>query len=258
MSTISDTTPFDLQEFLSPKQAGREVTASLSGGSMSSEVKSEGNKSIFEQKTLGKQDFLNLLVTQLRYQDPLQPTENTEFVAQLAQFSALENSQNVSQSMDNLKEKIEGLVDRQYKSSEVMSNASATSLIGRNLKLQTTQLAYNPAQGREMQIPAHAETGGAVLTITSRDGSLIRALEMKTRGDSMVVWDGNDQQGNPVPAGNYVMRVASPDGTREMGYAFREERVKAIRYTADGLRLQGANQDYKMDEVLEVREAEGA
>jgi flagellar basal-body rod modification protein FlgD len=47
---------------------------------------------------LGKNDFLQLLVTQLRFQDPLKPMEDKEFVAQLAQFSALEQMQNVGLS----------------------------------------------------------------------------------------------------------------------------------------------------------------
>ena len=51
---------------------------------------------------LGKDDFLKLLVTQLQNQDPLSPTDNTQFVAQLAQFSALEQMSNVSSAMQSL------------------------------------------------------------------------------------------------------------------------------------------------------------
>lgn len=51
---------------------------------------------------LGKTDFLNLLATQLRYQDPSNPIENTEFIAQLAQFSALEAAENTNESITAL------------------------------------------------------------------------------------------------------------------------------------------------------------
>ena len=50
---------------------------------------------------LGKNDFLNLLVTQLRYQDPLNPTDDKEFIAQMAQFSSLEQMQNMSNTLSN-------------------------------------------------------------------------------------------------------------------------------------------------------------
>lgn len=51
--------------------------------------------------TLDKQAFLQLLVAQMQYQDPLEPMDNTEYVSQLAQFSALEAMQNVDQSLIN-------------------------------------------------------------------------------------------------------------------------------------------------------------
>ncbi len=51
---------------------------------------------------LGKDAFLQLLVTQLRYQDPLSPMDNKDFIAQMAQFTALEQSQNMSGQIQRL------------------------------------------------------------------------------------------------------------------------------------------------------------
>ena len=59
---------------------------------------SESTKS--SPNSLGKEDFLQLLVAQMQYQDPLEPTSNTEYVSQFATFSELEQMQNVSQSSD--------------------------------------------------------------------------------------------------------------------------------------------------------------
>lgn len=60
------------------------------------------DKSQAPSQELGKQDFLNLLMTQLRNQDPLNVQEDREFIAQLAQFSSLEQTTNMGVAMENL------------------------------------------------------------------------------------------------------------------------------------------------------------
>lgn len=69
------------------------------------EIIDAGVKTTSDRNTgeLGKSDFLNLLVTQLRYQDPLNPTNDKEFIGQMAQFSALEQMQNLNNSFASSK-----------------------------------------------------------------------------------------------------------------------------------------------------------
>lgn len=71
---------------------------------------------------MGKNDFLNLLVTQLKNQDPLQPMDAREMVSQLAQFSALEQMQNLNQQTTNSRQE-----------NAVMQSAG---LVGQNMRIQ--------------------------------------------------------------------------------------------------------------------------
>ncbi|MFZ5754245.1 MAG: flagellar hook capping FlgD N-terminal domain-containing protein [Bacillota bacterium] len=64
-------------------------------------VQNTNSQTALKDKTLGKDDFLKLLVTELRYQDPMKPMEDREFITQMAQFSSLEQMQNINKSLES-------------------------------------------------------------------------------------------------------------------------------------------------------------
>ncbi len=78
------------------------------------------------KKILGKDDFLKLMVTQLKYQDPLEPTDNKDFIAQMAQFSSLEQMTNMSSGFQKLAD-VQELTLREY------TVGQAINLIGRTV-----------------------------------------------------------------------------------------------------------------------------
>ncbi|NLM69087.1 MAG: flagellar hook assembly protein FlgD [Firmicutes bacterium] len=79
----------------------------------------------FNVNSLGKDDFLQLLITQLRYQDPTSPVDDKEFIAQLAQFSSLEQMQNLNDTMLTMMESQQKLT----------ALSQATAMIGKMVEI---------------------------------------------------------------------------------------------------------------------------
>lgn len=88
-------------------------------------VVANNTTSIPQNAGIAQEDFLRILLTQLRFQDPLKPVDNQQFVAQLAQFSALEINRQQSEKIDTLL--------------TVQSANQALGLIGRNIELRSAQ-----------------------------------------------------------------------------------------------------------------------
>lgn len=112
--------------------------------------------------TLGKDEFLQLLVMQMQYQDPLEPQDNGEYIAQLAQFSSLEQMTNLNDSM----EKISDVIDTIGTNATV---SQAASLIGKDIVWDVSaNLSALGASGLE---GVHAGyQSGTVESVTLKDG----------------------------------------------------------------------------------------
>ena len=153
-------------------------------------------------ESLGKEEFLRLLVTQLRYQDPLSPIDNTEFVAQLAQFSSLEQMQNMNSRFDEQNLLIQSL-----------NNSMAAALVGRGVVIasDTFKVSDGELPRAGFLLADHAET--VTVDIVDAGGALVRTLEMQNLDAERheIGWDGLDSLGREVPEGEYSFTVTARD-----------------------------------------------
>ena len=121
------------------------------------------------ETALGKEAFLELLVTQLENQDPLNPTSNEDMIAQLAQFSSLEE-------MQNLNENILGLAVLQQSNALLSQLTDSSALIGRTVNYQDP-LTGAEASGQVDSVKI-TEDGIAVLNVDGLDVPLANVLEV--------------------------------------------------------------------------------
>lgn len=184
MSTISNT----IQSLTS--------ATAISSSSSSSENNSE---------VMGKEDFLTLLVAQLQNQDPLNPDDPTEFTAQLAQFSSLEQLFNLNESVDAL-----------AASQQTSDQLNAMNLIGKDVIYEGSEFELN---GESVEIGYVLDETATSVTITIQDenGDIVSTLnssELET-GTHFTEWDGMDSSENALADGKYQIDIQVDYGDEE-------------------------------------------
>ncbi len=148
---------------------------------------------------MGQKDFLTLFTTQLKCQDPLDPVKNEAFVAQLAQFSQLEATTGMA---DTLKSYVDSMAGERM--------MSGTSMIGKTVAAPGAPAVMSqggrPAQGF-ISLPTGAE--GVKLEVFNDKGQLVtsQVLGAQSIGDMPFVWDGSSDAGGKVPDGNYSFKA---------------------------------------------------
>lgn len=151
-----------------------------------------------EKSALDKDAFLKLLVAQLSHQDPLQPTEGTEFVAQLSQFAMVEQSIAQSAKLDILSAQMTGLASNE-----------AAGLVGKDVTVRGNGMAFDGVTATGASVNLDAPAQKVTVRIQDADGKTVRTIEMGARGAGAmpVTWDGKDDAGQPVAKGTYSIKV---------------------------------------------------
>lgn len=143
--------------------------------------------------------FLKLLTAQLANQDPLDPTDGTEFTAQLAQFSSLEQQINTN---DLLKDMIDSQPDN--------NQAEAVSYIGNEILAPGSNFKLGNTGNAIFSYSVDSDIESANATIYDSNGKKIHEFKVnESEGLHEVVWDGRDSEGNRLDAGAYSVKVES-------------------------------------------------
>ncbi|MGB9598203.1 MAG: flagellar hook assembly protein FlgD, partial [Candidatus Poribacteria bacterium] len=159
----------------------------------------EQNKPKLGEK-LGKEDFLKLLITQLRYQDPTKPMSNEQFIAQTAEFSSLEQMQEMNSN-------IRAFIESQQK----IGKASALSLIGKNVTVNKSAFSLSSDKSSASltySLPKEAEV---TITIFDSLNKAIRNVDLgkQSAGTHSYLWDGKTNQNSNAGKGDYSYKITA-------------------------------------------------
>jgi flagellar basal-body rod modification protein FlgD len=152
-------------------------------------------------RELGQGDFLKLLVTQLKNQDPLKPTDNTEFVAQLAQFSQLDQSAKQAQ-----------LLQKSLDAQTASLQFTLLPLVGRTITLKQPFIQLGDGSA-PLDYTLEKRAASVRVTILDQQRQVVRTLEFSNQfaGANRIEWDGRNQNGQQMPAGVYQYAMTATD-----------------------------------------------
>ncbi|PLY16603.1 MAG: flagellar hook capping protein [Sedimenticola sp.] len=198
------------------------------------------------QSELQMEDFLNLMVTEMTHQDPFKPMDNAELATQISQFAAVSGIEQLNGSFNDL-------------SGSLVSNQAlqASGLVGRSVLVPT----YNGYLGEGGSVKGvlglSSQASNVTVRISNAAGSLVREISMgnKPAGEVNFTWDGLNDLGEPMPAGEYqISAQAEIDGEVLSPYVLVEAAVNSVSLGTDGLTLNLEGLGHvSFNDVAEIR-----
>jgi len=208
------------------------------GSSVTSTSSSESN-------ILGKDDFLNLLVTQLQHQDPLNPMKSAEFTSQLAQFSSLEQMSNVNKNLEVL---------QLYQAS--INNSQAVDFIGKTIKALGNSMGVSDGVADQVHFELAENASDTIIHIYDSDKKLVKTIQAGglNAGEQSVEWDATDNDGNKVPDGSYTFEVVATDtgGNPVSAKTLITATVSGVSFKNGTTYLMAGNQEIPIGSVFSV------
>ncbi len=163
-------------------------------------------------QSLGKDDFLQLMITKLQYQDPLEPMADEDFIAQLAQFSSLEQ-------MNNISEGIETANQWSYLQMQSQNNVMASGFIGKEVSADYSTVYIDDSNQPVISYSTTQYANDLEFKILDSEGAVVTTLKQSdvATGTGSIKWDGKDSLGNRVAEGFYTVEAT---GTNPSGDDF--------------------------------------
>jgi flagellar basal-body rod modification protein FlgD len=186
-------------------------------------------KPLEKQQRLGQEDFMKLMMAQMKHQDPLKPMANGEFISQMAQFSSVEGLKEIKDSFNKLANALQ--------SSQALQ---ASSMVGRSVLIKG-QLSELVANGQlRGAVDVSEDTSKLTVKIMNKAGQLVKTLDLgeQKQGTAQFKWDGVIKKADPAvpgskdeiaPPGLYkVVAEIEKDGKAQAANTFVVDKVDSV------------------------------
>jgi flagellar basal-body rod modification protein FlgD len=208
-----------------------------------------GTQQTQNNSVMGKDDFLKLLVAQLKNQDPLNPTDSTNFTAQLAQFSSLEQLQNINDSLSGFQS-----------SQSTTNNIQSADFIGKTVTATGNSFSVADGKADPIRFDLNNNADNVYLQVYDKYGNFVTDIQAGAlkAGEQAVNWDAHDSNGTAVSDGSYTYTVMAMDndGSTVGSTSYTSGVVTGIDYQDGDAKLMIHDQEIPLSSVIRLDEPE--
>jgi flagellar hook assembly protein FlgD len=152
-------------------------------------------------------------------------------------------------------------MDMQSMQAQSITNASATPLINKKVRVMEANFEYGGMEGKEFNIHLTEGNKNAKVIIKNAEGDIVADLAVSVDsskgGDAKVKWNGKDPEtGNSYLGGKYTIEVMNASGQKSAGYAFQEGVVTGVNFSSDGAALTINGKQYGLGYLVNVEDYE--
>jgi len=213
-------------------------TAIVSSASTTSDTATTASSS------LDKDAFLQLLVAQLKNQDPTSAEDPTEMVSQMTSYAQLEQLQNMNTALETLQTQNTGLFQ-----------AEAVGLVGKTVRVSSASFPLEDGSAA-IGVELEADAASVVLKISDASGKVVATLDEGSQkaGSLSFDWNGLDSSGNALADGTYTVAVAARDSSGSAVTASTSARVEveSVLFSGGTVLLLAGGTSYSLDAVYDV------
>lgn len=199
------------------------------------------------KQVMGKDDFLRILVSQLRNQDPMSPMEGTEFATQLAQFSTVEQLTQMSKKMD---EQMASQVAAQDAMQYTAATTLGASLVGQNVLVDGSTLSVDDIHQAQVTVDVPGGVSDLTIKVKGKGGEQEFKFNAVAAGRKTFTLDDLD-----LPPGDYSYQVDAHDikGKTVATHSYSAARVDGMSFADGELQVRVGGSLIPMSKIIEVR-----
>jgi flagellar basal-body rod modification protein FlgD len=192
-------------------------------------------------KSVGKDEFMKLLLAQLKNQDPLKPMDGTDFAAQLAQFSSLEQLKNLNTTLET-----------QSVNQMTLGYSQSVNMIGKQAVANSGNTITANGQTSELNYSLAKDAQSVTISIMDKDGKLIKSWDesAKKAGMNSATWDCSG-----VEKGDYTYQINARDsfGALVTADTMTTGMVTAVHFRSNQILVTLNGREVPLSDIIEIK-----